>query len=143
MNAPLAALARLFVAAVLSTLGLMSSAAGGSTSSGAHPSVMTCGGTTVVKPKAYTIACADANSYLVKLHWTVWVSGGARATGILSENTCTPSCAAGTFVSHAAKVSLSGAKTTAHGYLYTRLTLSYRDHAKLVRFSTTLPTNPL
>jgi hypothetical protein len=107
------------------------------------PSVMTCVGTTVVKPKAYTIACADANSYLSKLHWTVWVTGDGRATGTFTENSCTPDCAAGKFISHQAKIALSGARSTAHGLLYTRLSLSYTASGKLQHFSTTLPTTPL
>jgi hypothetical protein len=127
-----------FVAAFASSIGAV-----GATATAGRPRVMTCTGATVVKPTAYTISCADANSALAKLHWTIWVKGGARATGTFSENDCTPYCAAGKFISYPAKVALSGARTTAHGLLYTRLTITYTAHAKRQHFSTTLPTTPL
>jgi hypothetical protein len=123
-------------------LGSFSTTAGAASGT-ALPRVMTCAGTAVVQPTSYTIACGDGNSYLSQLHWTLWVAGGARATGTFTENDCTPYCAAGKFVSHAAKVSLSRARGTRHGYLYTRLTLSYRAADKVQHVATTLPIAPL
>jgi hypothetical protein len=58
----------------------------------------------LVKPAAYILTCADANSYLSKLAWTSWTPGVASATGVLEENDCTPYCAAGHFHSYPAVV---------------------------------------
>lgn len=63
----------------------------------------------LVKPTNFILTCADANSVLARLSWTSWTPGVASAAGVLSENDCTPYCAAGHFHSFPALVILWGA----------------------------------
>jgi len=63
-----------------------------------------CSHQPVVRPKSFTLTCADANSYLQRLDWTVWGGATAKASATYVENDCTPNCAAGKFVRYPAKV---------------------------------------
>jgi hypothetical protein len=48
-----------------------------------------------VAPASVILTCGDAGLYAKQLVWSDWGAAQARATGILSVNTCDPSCAAG------------------------------------------------
>lgn len=113
------------------------------TSKRVTPRIMTCASKTVYEPKNYVIACADANSLLVNIHWTSWTPTSASALATYSANDCTPNCAAGKFHSYSARASFSGTKRTKYGPLYSRLKVSYAIGSKVHSFSTTLPLRPL
>ncbi len=70
------------------------------------PVVVNCTGHDQTRPSSYTLACADGNSYLHGLRWTVWNSSSAFASGTYTFNDCVPNCAAGHFHSQPALVAL-------------------------------------
>ena len=61
------------------------------------PTVLSNCGASVSSQTVITISCADANRYISDITWANWGKSVATATGTLDWNTCTPSCAAGTF----------------------------------------------
>lgn len=65
-----------------------------------------CVGDPLNKPATYTLACGDSNYSLVRLRWTGWGAKKATATGTAMVNTCTPSCAEGTFQRYPVRVTL-------------------------------------
>jgi hypothetical protein len=68
-------------------------------SAGHHTTVlMDCLGKAVTRPSSFMIACADGGQYLSRLRWASWTRGLASGTGNFTFNTCTPSCAAGKFI---------------------------------------------
>ena len=113
-------------------------AAPASTSAPSLPRVLTCAGKAVVKPASYGLACADANSYFVRIHWTSWSRTSARASATYVQNTCTPTCAEGHFVSYPGKLTLFAPKLTKYGLLFSAIRYSYT-----VSTSSTLPLEPL
>lgn len=108
------------------------------TSPSAVPRVLTCAGTTVIRPARYVLACADANTYFVDITWTSWGAASAAARATFVQNNCAPTCAEGKFVSYPATLSLSVPKTTKYGRLFSVIHYRY-----LVSASTTLPLMPL
>lgn len=76
-----------------------------------------CDQTPVSQPKTYILSCGDGGVVLDRLAWSGWGQAKATATGVQIENSCVPSCAAGTPVSTKATVTLSGL-TAGH---YTKL----------------------
>lgn len=52
----------------------------------------------VVRPSGFMLACGDGSQYLSRLRWASWTRGLASGTGKFSFNTCTPSCAAGKYI---------------------------------------------
>ena len=113
------------------------------TAASSAPKVMTCAGTGVTRPSTYTITCADGYTYLQPIHWTIWGPGGARATATFRTNTCEPSCVAGTSVHYPARVSLSRARATPYGRLFTELTVAYTVGGATRHYATSLPTTPI
>jgi hypothetical protein len=57
-----------------------------------------------VKPSAFTVSCADANSEFTDLHWTDWGSETAYATGTARWNDCRPTCVDGHWRSEPATI---------------------------------------
>jgi hypothetical protein len=104
---------------------------------------MTCAGKAVYEPSSYVIACADANSDLVDIHWTWWTSTDATALATYSANDCTPTCVAGKFHSYPAAVAFLAPQVTKYGTLFTRLRVLYEVGSKTHSFMTTLPLRPL
>ena len=84
-----------FAATLLSTCGLLIPAA--SASSAATPVRISDCGTLKVAPKSIVISCADANRSITGISWTNWGAATAVGTGIVTWNTCTPTCVAGTY----------------------------------------------
>ena len=97
-------------AAALTLCGLATTAAMAGTASAspttARPTATTTATTSVtvlidclrhgdVRPGSYVFTCADANSYLTRLHWATWTARDAFATGTDAFNDCTPSCVQG------------------------------------------------
>ena len=75
-------------------------AAGDTAATPAHIYYPTCpgaghGGKSAIEPAEVVFSC-DSTLSLEDAHWTTWNGSYAEATGTLSENDCTPSCANGT-----------------------------------------------
>jgi hypothetical protein len=49
------------------------------------------------RPETIVIACADFGIFVDTIDWDRWGNRKARGEGVLSVNTCNPSCAQGTF----------------------------------------------
>jgi hypothetical protein len=62
----------------------------------------------LVKPRSFTVTCADGGIQYEQLKWASWTPGRARASGLLEENDCTPNCAYGHFHTYPATIVLSG-----------------------------------
>jgi hypothetical protein len=75
----------------------------------AVPSLPGCvpGQKPVVRPAKITITCADANFYVTGLRWSSWNAKTASAAGVAHVNDCMPYCAAGTFHTYPAALTLS------------------------------------
>jgi hypothetical protein len=82
-------------AALVSSCGLLIPAA--SAASAATPVRMSDCGTLKIAPKSIVISCADANRSISGISWTNWGAATAVGKGILTWNTCTPTCVSGTF----------------------------------------------
>lgn len=104
-------------------------------------------GTAQVKPSQFTVACADGNAYLTRLHWVSW-QNVAFATGTEVINNCFPYCAAGKFYRFPVLVSAwrPEARPSHAGRYFTRMTVIYtgsltRPHLKVSR-TVTFPLTP-
>ena len=86
----------------------------------ALPKVSDCGEVSA-KPTGLVLSCADANIALETLKWSSWGKSTAKATGIFSENDCSPTCAAGTFNRYKANVTLSAPKTVNGTKVFTKV----------------------
>jgi hypothetical protein len=97
------------------------------TSAIAKPVLVQCTGKGTVKPKQFTITCADGNDYLTKLKWSSW-KATADGKGVNWINTCNPSCAGGKFHKFPVNVKLWRVRAWPHHSgrdYYTRMTLTY------------------
>lgn len=79
----------------------------------------------VQHPKTLTLTCADGNESLENLKWTGWAQKEARATGQISTNTCTPSCAQGTIQRFPVSVVAEALDQREASEFYTKLTVTY------------------
>jgi hypothetical protein len=105
--------------------------------------IQPCVGKAVVKPKAYVIACADANIQLLSMHWRLWSSTKAVGTGLYDYNTCTPTCVSGRFVNDPATVTLSLPKKGSAGRVFSKMVVSYRVSSRhVVNAAYPLPLRP-
>lgn len=82
--------------------------------------IHTCGRQAVARPTSLDVTCADSQMNLDGLQWSDWGTPAARATGTLTENNCTPDCAAGKDIPYQATVTLTG---ITHGH-YTRMRIA-------------------
>jgi hypothetical protein len=60
-----------------------------------------------VRPARIFIACGDGNFYASGLTYSSYGGGVSRARGTLTQNTCTPACFDGSFVSRPGTIQLS------------------------------------
>jgi len=58
---------------------------------------MTCENKAVVRPRNFTLTCADGNDALVRMAWTSWTPRLASGYGTETLNDCIPNCAEGKF----------------------------------------------
>lgn len=107
---------------------------------GTRPRVSDCG---LVKPTArptsITLTCADANELLQHVRWNYWGPDMGAGVAVLTENTCTPSCADGFYDHQDASVLVDLPKATAEGAQFTRLTVvtgGGRQHATVWQLAT-------
>ena len=82
-------------------------------------------GPLVSAPKQLTLACADANYGLTRLHWRHWGARVASATGTARANDCTPNCAAGHFHSYPVTVTADRLTRCNSARYYARLAIAY------------------
>lgn len=61
--------------------------------------LVNCAGHGKVRPAVYDIGCMPSSEYVAGLTWTSWRSV-AFGSGTLKVNNCTPTCAAGKYVSY-------------------------------------------
>jgi hypothetical protein len=133
-------LTRLSAAAALATVG---SVAGLATSSAATPAptvirtvapavahplpgLTDCGqGKPVVRRRAFIIFCGDAGEIAGKLHWTRLTATTGTAIGIARANQCTPTCAAGHFVSYRARYGFSRVRRINGAPAFTEVYITY------------------
>lgn len=85
-----------------------SSASTGSASPAGKVTVYGCDQQPVAQPKTYILSCGDGGVVLNQLTWTGWGTAKASATGVRTQNSCVPTCAAGSPISTEASVTLSG-----------------------------------
>jgi hypothetical protein len=78
-----------------------------------------------VKPSEIVLACGDGNSVAQQLHWRAWGRNSASGSGILSQNDCTPYCAAGTFHNYPAHFGLSDAVRAGGREYYTVVKVTF------------------
>src|SRR5581483_9811335 len=94
----------------------------------ARMAVADCAGRPEVRPRQFTLACADGNDYLTRLAWASWGPALASGTAVQEQNDCVPDCAAGHFHGYPVLVVLwRDAATAGHPgeRRYTRITLLY------------------
>jgi hypothetical protein len=72
-----------------------------------EPVIVDCTQSGQVRPGAYVITCADANTQLTNLQWTSWGPQTASAVGQMLMNDCTPTCVAGHDQTYPVRVTLS------------------------------------
>jgi len=92
----------------------------------AKPVLVDCASHGDVKPKNFTLACADGNDFLAKLSWSHWAAT-ASGTGTEEINTCQPSCVAGHVKKYGVTVALLRVRPRPHTSqrYYTRMKLTY------------------
>jgi hypothetical protein len=72
------------------------------------------------------LACADDGLGVQKLAWTTWGASTATGQGTFWEHVCVPYCAASnTYAYYPATLTLSHVKTSALGWWFTKLTLTW------------------
>ncbi len=99
-----------------------------------------------VTPSTIVLACADANASLTNLAWTSWTPSSAAASGEYTHNTCTPSCALGTFVTSPALVRLAYPIQTATGREFASVSYIYTNRPApggSSGLTTVIPTSPV
>ncbi|HXW82382.1 MAG TPA: hypothetical protein VEJ84_22990, partial [Acidimicrobiales bacterium] len=98
-----------------------------------------------IEPSNIILACADGNASLTNLSWSTWTPASATAVGDYTHNTCTPDCAAGTFVSAPATVRLAYPVRTGAGQEFAAVSYTYANSSALGGTSTVtrvMPTSP-
>ena len=77
------------------------------------------------RPRRFTVACADANQSLDRLQWKRWGQRSARAAGVMTVNTCAPSCAKGRLKNYPVSVRAHRIVKGEAAQFYSRLTVTY------------------
>ena len=88
--------------------GSVSATASVSATTSVSATVYSCDRQPVAQPASYILTCGDGGVSLNQLTWSGWGGAQATATGVQIQNSCTPSCAAGSPISGKATVTLSG-----------------------------------
>ncbi|HEY5304587.1 MAG TPA: hypothetical protein VIJ86_11110 [Acidimicrobiales bacterium] len=97
--------------------------------------VITCSGSSVVRPRTLVVSCADANTVLTSTRWSTWNVKGANGTTTFGMNLCTPYCAASpiSYFPHST-VRLYAPETSAHGTHFSELVVTYDVSNKVKTF---------
>ena len=102
---------------------------------GSDPKAWTCRGTEVTRPANFIISCADAGARLTHTKWSSWSASGAVGATDFALNLCKPYCAASpiSYFPHS-RATFSAPVLTAHGKLFSLLTVRYRLNGKAAMF---------
>jgi hypothetical protein len=105
-------------------------------SSARRVGLFSCTNKVVVRPGTFIITCADAYTQLTSTKWTEWGSTTAVGTTRFAMNLCTPSCVASKMSYFPGSVVrlTTPVRTAAHGWLFSKLTVTYRFHGKMKTF---------
>ena len=98
--------------------------------------VLTCSGSSVVRPRRLVVSCADANTLLTSTNWSSWTTARATGTTTFAINLCTPYCAASP-ISHFphSSVVLSAPVSSRRGTHFSRLVVRYTQGSATKTFS--------
>jgi len=95
-----------------------------------------CTNRAVLKPRVFTITCADGYILLSATHWTRWSPTVAEGTTTFAMNLCVPYCAASKMSYFPrSSVRLFAPVSTSHGRLFSRLAVTYKLHGKTKAFT--------
>lgn len=114
-------------------------AAPASAAPASHTRVISSCTTATYKPSSYILTCADANTQIRHATYTSWSPKLAEGRGTYVYNTCTPSCAAGTFKHHPVSFMLYRPKTVGGKKLFTRMSVSYAGLSEVFQLPTSSP----
>ena len=89
-----------------------------------------------VRPRSFTLTCADANIQIVRARYSRWTQHAATGRGRYVYNTCTPNCASGHDKHHPVDFRLYRVRTVKGQPLFTRMVVEYAGLAEVF----TLPT---
>jgi hypothetical protein len=125
-HGPLLITAALVLAA---TISFSSSLAGGATR---QVGLYSCSGKVVSRPQTFIITCADAYTQLTATKWTAWSSTSASGSTRFAMNLCRPSCVASkmSYFPKSTVRLLDPIHTKAHGWLFSKLVVTYRLDGK-------------
>ncbi len=107
-------------------------ASASSLGSSSRVGLFSCANKVVVRPGTFVITCADANVQLTATKWSEWGSTTAVGTTRFAMNLCRPSCVSSKmsyFPSSVVRLS-APADTKAHGWLFSKLVVTYRLDGK-------------
>ena len=91
--------------------------------------LVTCGGSSVVKPSGYVVTCRTSANLLFHMTWTKWAATAA-GHGTAMINNCKPNCLHGHWGVYPVKVTLEQPKTRAHAKsYYSKLVLTFTGSA--------------
>jgi hypothetical protein len=76
-----------------------------------------------IKPRAMNLFM-DGTLYVVGITWVHWGTDSAIGTGTAKANNCTPNCAAGTFRTHPATITVSDPRAWRGTLAYTHVSVS-------------------
>ncbi|MGC8498384.1 MAG: hypothetical protein ACP5OV_02650 [Acidimicrobiales bacterium] len=79
--------------------------------------ITSCGQSGQFAPREIVVACADGNLGYSHLAWMDWGEPTAYAHGVAYQNSCTPTCAAGTIITHSVMIALSGLRANQYHVL--------------------------
>jgi hypothetical protein len=87
--------------------------------------VASCSGKAQRTKPTSILLSADGADYLMHLTWSGWGGKTAVGRGVLEQNNCEPTCAAGKFVAFEATITLSDARSYGRdGEAYSAMTMS-------------------
>ncbi|MEA2458645.1 MAG: hypothetical protein QOC95_1617 [Thermoleophilaceae bacterium] len=94
------------LATALLGLSLIAAAGAGATARAYLPG---CGGSDHAryKPTSVIVTCGDGGFRVADLKWSAWTTTSGSGAGTAKVNTCTPTCAQGSFKSYPVKLTLT------------------------------------
>jgi hypothetical protein len=100
-----------------------------------------CGVGESAKPKAITLACADAGMYVDGIKWSTWGGTSADGQGIFHMNQCEPSCVDGKFIDVPVTLSVSAPINVKKKIMYSQIALQSTNGKDLVMGEPTYATD--
>ena len=101
--------------------------------------MVSCSSVRLVRPTSYTLGCGNGAYVLTTMKWKSWGGSTASGTAVYTLNTGIPNCAAGNDVSYNTVITANDVGMTKNGYIYKKILLFYKNHARPARVWGTLP----